>query len=63
MRWQGNVTYIAENKNLYNILAWYSEGDRPHVEDVDVRITCIKLEFREVRWEDMEWLHLAQDTN
>jgi hypothetical protein len=42
---------------LYSILVGNSEGKRPVG-----RKDNIKMDLREISWEGVDWMHLAQDT-
>jgi hypothetical protein len=49
--------------NAYKILVEKHEGKRPCI-----RLKCrwednIRMDFREVGWEDVDWMHLAQDAD
>jgi hypothetical protein len=57
----GHVTCMGELRNSYSILVGKPEGKRPLV-----RRRCrwednIRLDLREIGWEGMDWMHLAQN--
>jgi hypothetical protein len=43
-----------------NFLSGNLKG-RAHLEDLDVDSENIKIDNEEVRWETMNWIHLAQN--
>jgi hypothetical protein len=51
----------AEKRNAYRFLVGKTEGKRP------LRICRwednIKIDLREIGWDGMDWIHLAQDRN
>jgi hypothetical protein len=61
MRSTGHVAHIGEVRNAHSILDEKFEGKRP------LRIPRrrwednIRMDLREIRWEDVDWMHLAQD--
>jgi hypothetical protein len=61
MRWMGHVARIGEMRNAYKILVGKPEGKRPlgrlrHKWEVNIRVV-----LKEIVWEDVDWMHLAQD--
>jgi hypothetical protein len=54
---------MEEMRNAYKILAGKPEG-RDHSEDLgtDGRI-IFRVDLGEIVWEDVDWIHLAQETN
>jgi hypothetical protein len=59
MRWAGHVARMGENRNAYRILVGKPERKRPlgRCRWVD----NIKIYLREIGWDVMEWIDLAQD--
>jgi hypothetical protein len=61
MRWVGYVACIREMRNAYNILTGKSKGKillgRPRHRWED----NIRIDLREIGWEGVHWMHLAQD--
>ncbi|KAJ4433756.1 hypothetical protein ANN_16068 [Periplaneta americana] len=61
LRWAGHVERMGEFRNAYRVLVWRPEGKRslgrprPRWED------NIKMDLREVRYDDRDWINLAQD--
>jgi hypothetical protein len=47
--------------NAYRILARKPEGERPLGRHRRRWEDNIRMDLREVRWEGMDWIHLAQD--
>jgi hypothetical protein len=40
---------------------WESQKERAHYEDQDVSGWTIKVNLREIGWDSMDWIDLAQD--
>jgi hypothetical protein len=61
MRWAGRVACMWEIRNAYKIVIRKLEGKKP------LRIprhrwkNNIRMDFREIGWEGVDWMHLAQD--
>jgi hypothetical protein len=63
MRWAGHVAYMGEMRKVYETLVGKPEGKRPlqrprHRQEVNIRMTV-----REIWWEGVDWIHLAQNRN
>jgi hypothetical protein len=58
MRWVGHVARMREI-NVYSILVGKSEGKRPL--EKRRREDNIKMHLRDIGFEDVDWIHLAQD--
>jgi hypothetical protein len=56
----GQVARMGEMRNVYNILAGKPEWKRPFGR-LRRRWEDIRIDIREIRWEGVEWMHLAQD--
>ncbi|KAJ4442382.1 hypothetical protein ANN_03968 [Periplaneta americana] len=61
LRWTGHVARMGESRNAYRMLVERPEGKRPLW-----RPRCrwkgdIKVDLREVRYDDRDWINLAQD--
>jgi hypothetical protein len=61
MRWAGNVARIGEKRNVCRILVGKLEGKRPLVRPRHRWVDNIKMDFREIGWDGMDWIDLAQD--
>jgi hypothetical protein len=48
---------MGENRNVYRILVGMPEGKRPRRRWVD----GINMDLREVRWDSVDWIDMAQD--
>jgi hypothetical protein len=57
MRWAGHVARLGETGNAYRVLVGKPEGKRPLGRWVD----NIKMDLREIGWDGMDWIELAQD--
>jgi hypothetical protein len=55
MRWEGNIACTQEVRNAYK------EGKRPLGRLRSRWEGNIRTNFREIGWEGVDWLHLAQD--
>jgi hypothetical protein len=61
MRWAGHVARMGEGRKVYRILVGTPERKR-QLERPSCRWQDgIKMDFSEIGWEGMEWIHLAQD--
>jgi hypothetical protein len=52
---------LAEMRNAYNILVGKPKGKRPLRRNRHRWEDNIRLDLREIVWEDVKWMHLAQD--
>jgi hypothetical protein len=59
MRWAGTVARIEEVRNAYNILVAKPEGKRPLRRPRHRWEDNIKMDFREIGWGGVDWMHLA----
>jgi hypothetical protein len=50
----------GRGENTYKILVGKREGRRPQE---DLNLDDIKMDLREIGWEDVDWIHLTQDTD
>jgi hypothetical protein len=57
IRWAGHVARMGETRNAYRILVGMPEGKRPRRRWVD----NIKMDLRELGWDVVDWIELAQD--
>jgi hypothetical protein len=61
MRWAGHVTRMGGKRNAYRILVGKPEGKRPLGRRRCMWVGNIKIDLREIGWEVMDWIDLAQD--
>jgi hypothetical protein len=61
MRWVRDVANMREIRNAYNILVGKPEGGRPLGRPRHRWEDSIRMDLREILWEDVDWIHLAQD--
>jgi hypothetical protein len=61
MRWAGHVARMGETRNAYRILVVKPEGKRSLVRPRHRWVDNIKMNLREIRWDGMDWIELAQD--
>jgi hypothetical protein len=59
--WARHVARIGEMRNAYNILVGMPEGKRQLRRRSQRDEVNIRLDLREVVWEDVNWFHVAQD--
>jgi hypothetical protein len=61
LRWAGHVARMGEERGAYRILVGRPEGRRPLGRTRRRWEDNIKMDIREVGWEDMNWIEMAQD--
>jgi hypothetical protein len=61
MRWVKHVTHIGEIRNAYKILVRKHEGKRPLRRPSCTWEDNIRMYLREIGWEVVDWIYLAQD--
>jgi hypothetical protein len=61
MRWAGHVARMGERRNAYSILAEKPEGKRPLGRPRGRWVDNIKMDLREIGWNGVDWIDLAQD--
>jgi hypothetical protein len=61
MRWAGHVARMREKRNAYRILVGKPEGKRPLERPRRGWVDNIKIDLREIGWDGMDWIDLAQD--
>jgi hypothetical protein len=61
MRWAGHVARTGEKRNAYRILVGKPEGKRQLGRPRRRWVDNIKMDLREVGWDGMDWIDLAQD--
>jgi hypothetical protein len=63
VRWAEHVARIGENRIAYRILVGKPEGKRPLGRPRRRWVDNIKMDLREIGWDGMDWIDLAQDRN
>jgi len=58
-----HVARIGEMRNAYKILVGKPEGKRLLGRPKRRREDNIRMDFRDIEWEGMDWMNLAQDTD
>jgi hypothetical protein len=61
MRWTGHVARMGETRNAYRILVGKPEGNRPLGRPRRRWVDNIKIDLRDIRWDGMDWINVAQD--
>jgi hypothetical protein len=61
MRWAEHVARRGEKRNGYRIFVGMPEGQRPLGRPRHRRVDNIKIDLREIGWNVMDWIYLAQD--
>jgi hypothetical protein len=61
MGWAVYVARMGEKMNAYRIMVGNPEGKRPLGRKRRRWVDNIKMELREIGWDGMDWIDLAQD--
>jgi hypothetical protein len=61
MRWAGHVARMGETRDAYRILVGKPKGKRPLGRPRRRWVNNIKMDFREIGWDGMDLIELAQD--
>ncbi|KAJ4446906.1 hypothetical protein ANN_13607 [Periplaneta americana] len=61
LKWAGHVARMGESRNAYRVLVGGPEGKRPLGRPRRRWEDNIKMDLREVGYDDREWINLAQD--
>jgi hypothetical protein len=61
MRWAGHVARKGALRNVYRILVGKPEGKRPLGRPRSRWVENNKMDLREIVWDGMNWIDLAQD--
>jgi hypothetical protein len=61
MRWEGHVARMGEKINAYRIFVGKPEGKRPLGRPRRRWVDNIKMDLREIGWDGVDWIDLAQD--
>jgi hypothetical protein len=61
MRLAGHVARMEEKRNAYRIMVGKPEGRRSPGRPARRWVDNIKIGFREMEWDYMDWIDLAQD--
>jgi hypothetical protein len=60
-RLSGHVERMGEKRNAYRILLGKPEGKRPLGRPRRRSVDNIKMDLREIRWDGVGWMDMAQD--
>jgi hypothetical protein len=61
MRMAGHVARMGEKRNAYRLLVGKPKGKRPLGKPRCSWVDNIKMDLREMVWDGMDWIDLAQD--
>jgi hypothetical protein len=61
MRWAGHVARMGEKRNVCRISVGNPEGKRQLGRPRRRWVDSIKMGLREIGWDGMDWIDLAQD--
>jgi hypothetical protein len=61
MRWAGHVEQLGQKRNIYRILVGKPEDKRPLGRPRRWWVDNIKMDLREIKWDDVDWIKLAHD--
>jgi transcription termination factor 2 len=61
MRWAGHVARMGETRNAYRILGGKARRKEPLGRPRRRWVDNIKMDLREVGWDGVDWIELAQD--
>jgi hypothetical protein len=63
MRWARHEARMGEKRNAYRILVGKPEEKRPLGRPRRRWVDNIKIDLREIGWDDMDWFDLALDSD
>jgi hypothetical protein len=63
MRWAGHVARMGAKRNAYRLLVGKPEGKRPLGKPRCRWVDNIRMDLREVGWDDVDLIGLAKDRN
>jgi hypothetical protein len=58
--WAGHVARMGETRNAYRMLVGKPEGKRPLGRPTRRWVNNIKINLKEIRWDDMDWINLDE---
>jgi hypothetical protein len=61
MRWAGHVARMGEKRNAYRILVGKPEGKRLLGRLRHRWVDNIKMDLREIGWDEVDWTDMAKD--
>jgi hypothetical protein len=61
IKWAGHVERMGTERNAYRIFVGKPDGKRLLGRPRRRRVDNIKMDFREIRWNVMDWIDLAED--
>jgi hypothetical protein len=61
VKWMGHVECMREERKVYKLLMGKFKGKNPLKRPRHRWENRIKMDLRDINWEDVEWIHLDQD--
>jgi hypothetical protein len=61
MRWAGHTACMGVMRNAYKILVRKPHGKRPFERHRHRWEDNIRMDLKEIVWENVDWIHLSQD--
>jgi hypothetical protein len=61
MRWAGLATQMGGKRTAYRILVGKPEGKSPLERQRHMWVDIIKMNLREIGWNGVDWIDMAQD--
>jgi hypothetical protein len=61
MRWAGHIAQMGKKRNVNRISVGKPGGKRPLGRPSHWWVDDIKIDLREMGWDGMDWIDLAQD--
>jgi hypothetical protein len=61
--WMGPVTRMGEGRKVYKVLVEKPKGKRPLGKPRSRWENGINMDLKEMGWDGVEWIYLAQDRN
>jgi hypothetical protein len=61
MRWVGHAARMGQQRNANGVLMAMPEGNRPLGRPRRRWVGTIKMDLKEIGWDDMDWINLTRD--
>jgi hypothetical protein len=63
IRWAGHEACMGEKRKSYKVLVWKPDWKRPLGRPRLIWEDNIRMDLREIGWEDVDRMHLVQDSD